>query len=291
MSFKNILLVPFLAVVLIGCAPDDPAIDTADEAAVRDTVPVDRAGVDTLDVTAPEPSPVTRDDEEELSENSPGAAGPTSPDGPRSGEAGTGREAAAPAGDAAEIMRRVERRYAPVRTLQAEFVQRLNVPLLGSEQVSRGRLYQQQPNLFAMRFTDPAGDVVVADGRHLWMYQPSEDPDQVLRTRLADGSAPLDFHREFLQDAGERFRISREGEATVQGRSTHVLRLVPRSPAGYRQVRIWVDQETNEVHRFEVEEENETVRRIDLRNVRTNESIPRSVFEFTPPEGASVFEP
>jgi len=289
MWFKNILFAPVLALLLIGCGPDDPTMDTPEEAAVRDTVPVDRAGVDTLDVTGPEPPPIARD--EELTGNSPEPGGPAAPQRPRSGESTEREASAATATDAAAIMRRVERRYGPVRTLEAEFVQRLNVPLLGSEQVSRGRLYQQQPNLFAMRFTDPDGDRVVADGRYLWMYQPSEDPNQVLRTRLADGSAPLDFHREFLQDAEDRFRISREGEATVQGRSTHVLRLVPRSAAGYRQVRIWVDQESHEVHRFEVQEENETVRRIDLRNVRTNVSIPRSVFEFTPPAGASVFEP
>jgi hypothetical protein len=43
--------------------------------------------------------------------------------------------------------------------MQAGFVMRFDNPLLRQQTTSRGTLYQQQPDRFALRFTDPDGDV------------------------------------------------------------------------------------------------------------------------------------
>jgi chaperone LolA len=67
-------------------------------------------------------------------------------------------------------------RYTRVSTLCADFVQNLVVPLLEQERTASGRLCQARPNLFAMRFSQPAGDVVVIDGTTFWYYFPSNDP-------------------------------------------------------------------------------------------------------------------
>jgi outer membrane lipoprotein carrier protein len=197
--------------------------------------------------------------------------------------------AASPSDPAARALARVEGRYGDARSMSADFVQRLDVPLLGDVQVSRGRLYQRQPNRFAMHFTDPAGDVVIADGRHLWMYYPSSDPRQVMRTGL-QGGAELDLMREFLTDTSARFRATHEGTETVSGRSTDRVRLVPRERAGYSSVVLWVDRENGTVHRIEISEANDTVRRLDLANVRLNPQIPDDRFRFEPPAGAQVFD-
>jgi outer membrane lipoprotein carrier protein len=197
--------------------------------------------------------------------------------------------AASPRDPAARALARVEGRYGDARSMSADFVQRLDVPLLGDVQVSRGRLYQRQPNRFAMHFTDPAGDVVVADGRHLWMYYPSSDPRQVMRTGL-QGGAELDLMREFLTDTSARFRATHEGAETVNGRSTDRVRLVPRERAGYSSVVLWVDRENGTVHRIEISEANDTVRRLDLANVRLDPQIPDDRFRFEPPAGAQVFD-
>jgi len=51
-----------------------------------------------------------------------------------------------------------------------------------------------------------------------------------------------------------------------------------------------VDEATFLVRRFEILEENETVRTVILDELRPNSSIADSVFEFVPPEGTDVFE-
>jgi len=76
--------------------------------------------------------------------------------------------------------------YERVQTLSADFVQVVTNPMLGEPDTTRGRLFQRRPSRFAMRFTDPAGDRIVADGSHLWLYTPSTTPGQVIRTRIPE---------------------------------------------------------------------------------------------------------
>lgn len=203
-----------------------------------------------------------------------------------------GASAATPpsAGGADEILRRVEQAYSGIRALEADFVQHLTVPLLGTSQRSEGKMYQKRPDRFAMRFTDPAGDVIVADGRYFWMYNPSADPNQVIRARMGDGRTQVDLQQEFLSNPSERYVATRVGTEAVGGRPAHVLTLVPKGPSNYRIIRVWVDQQDYLVRRFEMTEENESVRRIELRNLRRNPDLADTLFQFTPPPGVQIFD-
>jgi outer membrane lipoprotein carrier protein len=237
-----------------------------------------------IDTQAPVPSTGGGPD---ASAAAPAGASTTPPPSPNAPSPQAPAQAAA---DARQILERVERTYAGIRSLEADFVQQLRVPLLGSDQQSRGRFYQRQPDRLLMRFSEPAGDVIVADGRHLWMYYPSVDRNQVLRASLAQAGGSIDFQREFIQDANQRYAAVLTGAETVDGRATHVLDLTPRTPSGYRSVRIWVDQQNSLVRRFEVVEQNDSMRRIELRNLRQNVNLDDALFRFTVPQGAQVFD-
>jgi outer membrane lipoprotein carrier protein len=175
--------------------------------------------------------------------------------------------------------------------MEADFVQQVYVPLLDNRQNSRGRIFHRSPDRFLMRFTEPQGDIIVADGRYFWMYYPSNDPRQVIRSPMSAGGQRVDLHREFLSNATERFSATRTGSETVGGRAAHALTLTPRSASPYRRVRLWVDAEDFLVRRFEIVEQNDTERRLELSNLRTNVTLGDDLFRFTPPPGAEVFEP
>src|SRR6185295_7881397 len=91
--------------------------------------------------------------------------------------------------DPGPALDRASATYQTIRTLSAEFTQIITNPLLGAPDTTRGRLYQMRPNHFAMRFTRPRGDRIVADGRHLWLYTPSTTPGQVIRTGIPSSGA------------------------------------------------------------------------------------------------------
>jgi outer membrane lipoprotein carrier protein len=191
---------------------------------------------------------------------------------------------------AAEILAQAERASRAVRSLEADFTQSMSVPLLNQTQRSTGKLYQRRPDRMLMRFSDPEGDVIVADGRHFWLYYPSTDQRQVIRTSIAQGGEVVDLQQQFLSNPNQRFVATLAGEESVGGRAAYVLTLVPRGPSPYRILKIWVDKQDHLVRRFEMTEENDSVRRVELRNLRTNHALPDALFAFTPPPGAQVFD-
>lgn len=204
-----------------------------------------------------------------------------------------GTPAMAPAAsepDAAAILKRAESVYEGVRTMEADFTQEVTVPLLDQTQRSAGRIYHRRPDRFAMRFSNPQGDLIVADGRSLWMYYPSTDAKQVIRSDLAQSGQQVDLQREFLSDATARFNVVLTGSESVAGRPAQLLVLTPRGQSPYRRVRLWVDQQDHLVRRFEILEQNESLRRLELRNIRTNSALSDDLFRFTPPPGTQVFE-
>lgn len=191
---------------------------------------------------------------------------------------------------AAEILTRAEQASRGIRSLEADFTQTLNVPLLNTTQRSTGKLYQRKPDRFLMRFSDPQGDVIVADGRHFWLYYPSTDRTQVIRTSIAEGGEAVDLQQQFLSNPNQRFVATLVGEESVGGQQTHVLTLVPRGASAYRILKVWIDKDDHLVRRFEMTEENNSVRTVEMRNLRTNHALPDNLFTFTPPAGAQVFD-
>jgi len=247
-------------------------------------------GGDTAATAAPVATAAPRAGTGEAPPASTAADAPVSAGSGTAAAAGTPTPARGGRQDANEILARVEQTAAGVRTLEADFVQTLHVPLLNTDRTSTGKLYQRKPDRFLMKFTEPAGDVMVADGRHFWIYYPSSDRTQVVRTSIAEGGEQADFQRQFLSDATERFVATLNGVETVGGRSTYALTLVPKRNSPYKVIRIWVDREDNLVRRFEMTEENDSVRRVELRNLKVNQPVSDALFTFTPPAGTQVID-
>lgn len=196
--------------------------------------------------------------------------------------------AGAQANDALAILERASERHAATSSLCADFAQHLSVPLLGEERSGRGRLCQARPDRFAMRFTEPAGDLVVVDGTWVWVYYPSMDPQQVLRFPLARSPGGFDLHREFLERPAEKYRATYEAREQVQGRATHRIRLVPLAATSYQAAVVWIDDADHALRQVRVEEENGSVRVVTLTAVTLGADAPAGWFTFTPPAGAQV---
>ncbi|TVP72307.1 MAG: outer membrane lipoprotein carrier protein LolA [Gemmatimonadales bacterium] len=211
-------------------------------------------------------------------EGIPGAA----PAGAQSPDAAT-QEALAVLEVAAE-------RYLALDGFCARFEQEVQNDILGQNRQSRGELCQLRSDRFEMRFTDPEGDRVVADGRHLWLYFPSTDAGQVFRSALGEGGERFDLHREFLADPGDRYRPTLDGREEVAGRMTHVLTLVPTAPSPYVRARIWVDEEDALVRRIEITEDEGFTRVLDLRDLELNPGVSPERFVFEPPRGVQIIE-
>lgn len=253
----------------------------------RDTRPsIPDAGADTLVDEVAVPAGANS-----AGAGAPGAATPGAGAGAR--ETAGGADPTPGRADAAtdELLRRTAAAYEGLRSLRADFTQTLENPLLRQKTTSSGTLFQRRPDRFLMRFSDPAGDVIVSDGSSLWVYYPSIDAKQVIRRRGAGGNAgAIDLHAQFIGDPVARFRAERHGTESVGGRPAQVVTLTPRAPQGYRSLKVWIDERDHLIRRFEIREETGAVRHFTLSSFTANPSLADGLFTFTPPAGAQVIE-
>jgi outer membrane lipoprotein-sorting protein len=181
-------------------------------------------------------------------------------------------------------------RYGQASTLCADFVQVRAVPLLRQEVTQRGRLCSADPNLFAMRFTDPEGNVIVSDGTTQWIYRPSDNPNQVFRATIGPETGGQDFYREVLEDPGSKYQITCASREDLDGHPTFRLCLRSKTVTRDRPDLVWIDAETDVVRQLHFTEENGSERTITLSDIQFDVRPPDGWFSFTPPSGAVVIE-
>ncbi len=202
-----------------------------------------------------------------------------------------GTSAPVAAQDAGAIVGRAARVYRSVGALQADFVQTITDPMLGPEE-SRGQLVQAGQNRLAMRFSDPAGDAIVVDGKHVWVYTPSSTPGQVVRLPVPTGPVyGFNLLGWLLDKPAERYRVRFLREDRVGTRSVDVVELLPLSDdIPFSRAVLWLDQEDALPRRLDVKERGGLTRSLVLSNLRPNAPTSERTFAFDLPRGTKVVD-
>lgn len=194
--------------------------------------------------------------------------------------------------DLMAILDRASAAYDTVRTLQADFVQIVDNPMVGDPDTTRGKLFQRRPNYFAMRFTDPKNDRVVADGRRLWLYTPSTTPGQVIRTAIqGTGTTGPNLIGQFVEQPRERYTARYDRSDSTADGAVDVVTLTPRAQdLPYSAATVWIAKRDGLVRRIEIVENSGQRRTILLRNVTVNRAIAAREFRFSPTSGLRVVD-
>src|SRR3989454_2254133 len=158
--------------------------------------------------------------------------------------------------DPAPILDRASASFDTVRTLAADFVQVIDNPMLGDPDTTRGRLYQRRPNFFAMRFTEPKNDRVVADGRRLWLYTPSTTPGQVIRAAIpGTGTTGPNLIGQFVEHPRDRYSARYVRADSVGDARVDVIALTPRAAdLPYSEATVWIAQQDGLIRRIAIVE-------------------------------------
>jgi outer membrane lipoprotein carrier protein len=193
---------------------------------------------------------------------------------------------------AARAVDRAVAAYERLNTLRAEFTQTITNPLTDTRLTARGEFVRRAPNLLSITFSDPAGDRIVADGEAVWVYLPSSAPGQVMKFSSGNlTAARIDPASQFLIEPRTRFTISDAGIASVRGRATRQVVLVPRQSNGaFTRARLWIDEQDSMIRQFEITEPSGLVRHVVITRLQPNVAVRPSVFEFTPPQGARIID-
>jgi outer membrane lipoprotein-sorting protein len=194
--------------------------------------------------------------------------------------------------DAQSIVGRSSRVYRSLASLSADFVQIIDNPMIDSAE-SKGTLIQAGPSRLSMRFSDPPGEAVVIDGRHVWVYTPSTVPDQVLRLAVPSGGPVYGYNllAWLLDRPAERYTAKYLRQEQVGNRTLDVIELTPAVPdLPFDQAVIWLDREDALPRRLEITEKSGALRTLSLSKLRVNRKVPDSTFEFQVPSGVRVVD-
>ncbi len=197
------------------------------------------------------------------------------------------------AADPWAVLDRASAAYDTIATLSADFVQIIANPMVGVSDTTRGRLYQRRPSRFAMRFSVPRGDRIVADGRYLWLYTPSTTPGQVIRARIPEvGTTGPNLIGQFVERPRERYTARYvRADSLREGGVADVVALTPVAPdQPYREAVVWVSRADGLVRRLEITETSGQRRTVILRHLAVNADVPDREFGFAPPAGVRVVD-
>lgn len=182
--------------------------------------------------------------------------------------------------------------YTKTNTSKGTFDQSITNPLTGSAVKSSGQFEQQrQPARFSFRFVQPKGDMIIGDGKWLWVYVPSSTPNQVIKVPMSEGGAgSLDLASRFFDSPKTRFTITDAGSATVGGRATRILVLKPKeSGEPFTQAKVWIDADGT-LRQFETAEASGITRLVTITAVSPNAAVDQKSFAFKPPKGVRVVD-
>ena len=195
--------------------------------------------------------------------------------------------------DAPAALARAEAAYRTLTSLRAQFEQTIVNPMLSGPETSRGMLYLVPPSRFAMRFTEPAGDRVVADGEWLWAYTPSTVPGQVIRQPVPQaGAATPNLFAQFVDRPLERYDATYAGRDTVAGDLVDLVALVPKVEGlPFRRVTIAVSRESGMLRRLAIVEDSGQRRTLVLTALAPNAPVLPAEVRFEVPRGVKIVTP
>jgi outer membrane lipoprotein carrier protein len=183
----------------------------------------------------------------------------------------------------ADTTAEIERYFAELDSLQAEFAQTVYDDQGRRLEQSSGRFYMQRPLRLRWDYYAPHEQLIVADGRRLWLYDPGLEQvtvqflDQTLETTplaLLSGTQPL----------AELFTIQRlESRGRLQW---YQLRPLHTEASEVSTLRLAFTDGELEV--LEIEDRFRRRTRLALAEVQPNAELDPELFRFEPPVQADV---
>jgi outer membrane lipoprotein carrier protein len=183
--------------------------------------------------------------------------------------------------------------YRNAETISASFNQTVTNPLTGNTLSTSGELLRRRPNLLSVSFSGADPDRIVADGSDLWVYLPSSAPGQVIKVPATIGERGMfvDPLGQILSAPVTSYDLSDSGTASIGGHQTHAITLTPKSRAAlFTKATLWIDDADGLIRQMQTMEPSGLVRKIVVTRFRTNVTIPRSAFQFTPPPNVRIID-
>ncbi len=184
-----------------------------------------------------------------------------------------------------EILERVEAIYT-ASEFSARFIQASTIKAMDITDSASGKLFIKYPGKMKWEYQEPETQIIVTDGDQLWMYRPADN--QVMLGKAASffsegkGAGFLSDIRLLRKDFDIILEDIRFGDY-------YNLKLVPREQSwDIAYVRLLVSRKTFRITQVFTYNAYEDVTRIELKDLKFNQTFGKNFFRFNIPAGVDV---
>jgi outer membrane lipoprotein carrier protein len=194
---------------------------------------------------------------------------------------------AAESNSAEAIVDRLQKSYDATVDFTADFRQENEVKTLDRTLKASGKVSFKRPGKMLWRYDEPKGQFVIADGKHLYFYQPEQN--QVIKSPLKNafrGDIPLSF----LLGLGN---LKKEFNAALKSteENSYVLRLEPKGEAGgFSDILLAVSKSSSDILWVSIRDAAANLTTIRFSGMRKGVGLNDSLFQVQIPKGADVVE-
>jgi outer membrane lipoprotein carrier protein len=194
---------------------------------------------------------------------------------------------AAESNSAEAIVDRLQKSYDATADFTADFRQENEVKTLNRTLKASGKVSFKRPGKMLWRYDEPKGQFVLADGKHLYFYQPEQN--QLIKTPLKNafrGDIPLSF----LLGLGN---LKKEFNAALKSteENSYVLRLEPKGEAGgFSEILLAVSKSSSDILWVSIRDAAANLTTIRFSGMRKGVGLNDSLFQVQIPKGADVVE-
>ncbi|WP_152606667.1 outer membrane lipoprotein chaperone LolA [Aquabacterium sp. NJ1] len=185
-----------------------------------------------------------------------------------------------------------------VKTGRASFTQTVTSPDGKKTRKSTGTLEFQRPNKFRFAYAGPTEQLIVGDGKQVWLYD--TDLNQVTVRPMNDtiGASPAallaggSLDKDFTLSNVAAGSSSAAAATSTPSQATSTLEWVqalPRHKEGqFQSVRVGFNTKNGQLAALEILDSFGQRSRLDFAQFESKVALPATRFQFTPPKGADV---
>ena len=186
---------------------------------------------------------------------------------------------------AEEVWGAYEKRWAATQSYTAGFRQRIDIAGVEGPVESAGRFYFVRPDLMRWDYAEGQKQLVVGDGRNVWIYQP--ELEQVYRVdySTAFGSGGLVALLAGREGLTKRYRV----ELLESTRDALKIRLIPNGEVG-EMLDLTMTADTMDLIAVTVTDPAGSITKVEFDGPLRNPVLKEDLFRFTPPAGVDVID-
>lgn len=201
--------------------------------------------------------------------------------------AAQGRSVAAEAKSADQIVDALQKNYDATVDFIADFQQETEVKALNRNLKAWGKLSFKRPGKMLWTYEEPKGQVVLADGSHLYFLQPEQN--QVIKSPLKNAFRS-DIPLSFLLGLGN---LKKDFDAVLKAteNNQHVLRLEPKGEAGgFSEILLGISRSSADILWVSIRDAANNLTSLRFSNMKKGVGLQDSLFRMKIPDGVDIVE-